>query len=251
VKKTNTWLGMMTLGAAAVLTTGCGGGHRIAEITPAHEQRLTGHWVLDEKESGSPDSLFRRPRGGRGGARGGDGDGGGAPPGGGEGRGGFGGRGGGMGGMGGRGGFGGGMGGRGGMGGAPRARSGQMNPAAMQATRRLVMAHEEALDIVLTDSAATVTYPGEEPWVMLFGETVERKVSDDVTIKAKAEWDDERLVVTRSVSGGGSLKETFEPALDARRLVVDVEPSFGGGGPRGGSEFQRVYGPAPPTSGDR
>lgn len=119
----------------------------------------------------------------------------------------------------------------------------------MEASRRLVMAREMTLAVVLTDSTATVTYPGEEPWVLPFGKTVKRKVSDDVTLKAKAEWHDRRLVVTRSVSGGGKIEETFEPALDAARLIVDVDISMGGRG--GGVEFERVYYPPKGKSGDR
>jgi hypothetical protein len=107
----------------------------------------------------------------------------------------------------------------------------------------MMMSKEGALDVVLTDSAATVTYPDEDPWVLPFGKTVERKIDDDVSIEAKAEWVNERLVVTRSVSGGGAIRETFEPALDGARLIVDVDTSMGGG-PRGGGEFQRVYYPA-------
>ena len=70
-----------------------------------------------------------------------------------------------------------------------------------------------------------------------FGKTVERPLDDDLKLKAKAEWDEGRLVVQRNVSGGGGVTETFMPSVDGTRLTVDVEMS---GGP-GGIEFQRVY----------
>ena len=112
------------------------------------------------------------------------------------------------------------------------------------------MDREATLDVVLTDSTAILTYPGEEPWVLPFGRTVKRKVDKDVTLEAKAQWSDDRLVVTRSVSGGGSIWETFEPAVDAARLIVDVDISMRGGS-RGGGEFQRVYYPPQARSGSR
>lgn len=236
---------LVALGAAAALSNGCGGGVKhISEITPVRQQRLTGHWVLNDKESTRPDSMLGRAAGRSGGGRP-------QPPAGGSG-GGIGGRGGGgAGGRGGAGGIGGRGGGRGGgFGGGAPSSAPRVNPAAMQASRRMMMAREEKLDVALTDSAAVVTYPGEEPWMLPFGKTVKRKVADDVTLSAKAEWDNERLVVTRSISGGGKVTETFEPGLDAGRLVVDVDVSMGSGG-RAGGGFQRVYYPAGSQPGDR
>ena len=64
------------------------------------------------------------------------------------------------------------------------------------------------------------------------------EMSEDVEVEARAQWENNRLILTRQVSGGGVVTETFMPSVDGKRLTVAVE--FAPGGP-GGVEFQRVY----------
>jgi hypothetical protein len=212
----------LTLPAVLALSA-CGGPKHIGQITPVVAQRLSGAWVLNVDESDDVQDVMRR-RGEEGGAppRGGD-RGGARRPGGG-------------------GGFPGGMGGRGGMpsGEGMRRPSGarRMSPEAMRALRELAQTTPTRIDIALTDSLVTMTYAGRPAWVLPFGKTVEHELSDDVKLEGKAEWVEERLVVTRRVAGGGGVSETFMPSVDGTRLTIDVDLS---GGPGGGIEFQRVY----------
>jgi len=109
----------------------------------------------------------------------------------------------------------------------------------MRELRRIVMTTPTRLDMQLADSSVVVTYAGgAQPFVLPFGKKVERKLSDDLNLEAEASWEEGRVVVERSVSGAGSIRETFMPSVDGKRLTVDVEI---GGGPGGGFEFQRVY----------
>lgn len=202
------------------LLAACGGTRHIGDITPPVVQRLSGVWMLNVTESDDPAAVMRRQGGQRRGER-----------------------------PGGRtGGVGGGVRGGGSMPpGRPQAARGRMSPEAMQALRRLATARPVRLDVQLTDSAVAVTYTGDpEPLVLLFGKKVERKLTDELTLEAKASWEEGRLVVERSVGGAGSITETFMPSVDGRRLTVDVALDGGAGG---GLEFQRVYdreGPSAP-----
>ncbi len=119
-------------------------------------------------------------------------------------------------------------GGRGGMpgGGMPAGGPGggqRMNPAAMRAMRRIVRTVPTRLDIQRADSAIVV----------------KRELGDDLELKTKASWHEGWIVVTRSVRGGGSVKESLMASVDGRRLTVSIE--IGGG--RGGDTmtFHRVY----------
>ncbi len=206
----------------------------MADITPAHTAALTGHWVFDDVDSddiaaileemgrtGQPGGGASQPAGaGRGGGRSGGGMTGGGMPGG-------------------RGGRSGGMAGR-----SPLS-GGAMDPEAMQATRRLIRQRVPSLELVLTDSMVTVTYPREAPYVLLFGEKVERELRGGLTLQAKADWHNGRLRIRRSIDGGGSITELFMPAVDGTLLTVAVEAEMG----RGRSfEFRRVF--TPRSSGD-
>jgi hypothetical protein len=95
-----------------------------------------------------------------------------------------------------------------------------------------------SLEISLADSLVVLGFPREEPWLLPFGGDVERALAEEVKVKARAEWEEGRLVVTRTVAGGGSVIETFMPSVDGKRLTVAVEFL-----PRGrpGVEFRRVY----------
>jgi len=216
---------------AALALSACGGPKHIGQITPVVTQRLDGAWMLNVDESEDVQEVMRR-RGEEGGAppEGGDRAGTRRP---GEG-----------------GGFPGAMGGRGAMpsGGGMRRPSGarRMSPEAMRAMRELAQTTPTRIDIALTDSLVTMTWAGRPAWVLPFGKTVEREVGDDVKLEAKAEWVEERLVVSRRVAGGGGVTETFMPSVDGTQLTVDVDLS---GGPVGGIEFQRVYNHPKPESG--
>jgi len=208
----------------------CGGGsHRVAQITPAHTVALSGHWVFDEVESDDIAEILEQM--GRAGQPG-------AAPSGATGRGSRGGRPGG-------GTTGGGMtGGRGGRSGGAAGRSpmtgGAMDPEAMAATQRLIRARVPSLELIVTDSMVTIGYPREEPYVLLFGEKVERELRGGITLQAKADWHDGRLRIRRSIDGGGSVTELFMPAVDGTRLTVAVEAEMG----RGRSfDFRRVFTP--------
>lgn len=224
---------------AAVFAGSCAGGPKhVSEITPAVIHQLSGAWVLNESESDDPDQAMRagepgRGAGGRGGSRPPEG---GGPPGGGglTGRPGMGG-----------GGMGGGRPGMGGRrGGAPLGRA---NRAAMEEVRRMATVPPRRLELSVSDSAVVVSYPREEPWLLPFGSDVKREAADSVEVAARADWENGRLVVSRRVSGGGSVTETFMPSVDGKRLTVDVEVAMGSG--RGGTEFQRVYEPEGATRG--
>lgn len=113
-----------------------------------------------------------------------------------------------------------------------------MKPAALQALRRMATGTPRTLQISLADSLAVVAFPREEPWLLPFGDKVTRELSEDVEVEARAQWENNRLILTRQVSGGGVVTETFMPSVDGKRLTVAVEFSPGG---RDGVEFQRVY----------
>ena len=115
---------------------------------------------------------------------------------------------------------------------------GAMDPEAMQATQRLIRQRVPSLEVVLTDSMVTVTYPREEPYVLLFGENVERELRGGLTLEAKADWHNGRLRIRRSIDGGGSISELFMPAVDGTLLTVTVEVEMGRGRAYG---FQRVF----------
>lgn len=227
------------------LFSACGGTQHIREITPPMVARLSGTWTLNAAESDDSAQMMAR-RGGRG-EKGGDARGGGAqgrrgrggggagkPPGGG--------------GMPG-GGMGGGRGGatpRGGMARGGEGRSGGPNPEAMKALRQIAMTNPARLDVQLADSVVTLTYAGDaDPYILPFGQKVERKLSDDLTLETEASWEDGRVVVERSLEGSGSVREMFMPSVDGKRLVVDVAIT---GGLRGGIEFQRIYDRGSPGS---
>lgn len=222
-------LALFTIPVAAGLTA-CGGTRHIGDITPVVTERLSGAWVYNAKESDDPASMV--PRGGEGpGQRRGEGQwggrggrpGGGAFPGG---------------GMGGRGGVGG-EGGEMGRGGMRRpGGGGRVDPEAMREVRRLAMTVPTRIDIALSDSLVTVTYAGQDPFVLPFGKKVERPLGDHLELETKAVWSEGRLVVERDVSGGGGVSETFMPSVDGARLTIDVDFT---GGPGGGFDFQRVY----------
>jgi len=125
-------------------------------------------------------------------------------------------------------------------GGAPRgagARRADANPGAMRALRRLVVVPPRHLEVTLADSMVTVGYAPDEVWVLPFGETVKRE-DGDLEYEVKAEWENERLRITRKVSGAGSVTELYTPAVDGTKLTVEVDASLGG---PGGVELQRVY----------
>ncbi|GMV05573.1 MAG: hypothetical protein AMXMBFR53_18500, partial [Gemmatimonadota bacterium] len=122
----------------------------------------------------------------------------------------------------------------------PGGGGGRMDAQAARALRRLAAVPPRTLEVTLTDSLVTLAPAGEDPWVLPLGEDVERELDAGVKVKARAEWENGRMIVTRSVDGGGWVRETYMPASDGRRLVVAVEVSMGG---RGGIEFQRVYRP--------
>ena len=107
----------------------------------------------------------------------------------------------------------------------------------MVALRRMAMAPARTLQISLNDSLAVLSAPREEPWVLPFGGKVERQVTEQMKVEARAEWEGGRLVVTRKIAGG-QVRETFMPSADGERLTVGVAFSPGG---RGEVEFQRVY----------
>lgn len=108
----------------------------------------------------------------------------------------------------------------------------------MRAAMRLVNMPPRCLDVALSDSLVTVGYTAQDVWVLPFGEKVKRDLGDDMTLEARAEWDNGRLVVRRSVPGGASITETYMPSADGTKLTVAVEMS---GSPGGGFEFRRVY----------
>jgi hypothetical protein len=232
------------LAVPATLALGaCGGTTHIGEITPVVSHRIDGTWVYNAKESDDPAKFVPKMQEGRGRRTGGEGgegrgeeppEGGRVPPGGG----------GGVypgGGMGGWGGYPGGGGMR-----QPRRTGGRANPAAMREVRRLYTTIPTRIDIALTDSLVTMTYAGQEPFVLPFGKKVERALGDSLKLEARSEWNDHRLVVERDVSGGGGVTETFMPSVDGTRLTVDVDVS---GGPGGGFEFQRVFNHPEPKAG--
>lgn len=201
----------------------------MADITPAHTAALSGHWVFDEVDSddiaaileemgraGQPEGgVDPAARGGRGGGRSGGGMTGGGMTGGRRGR-------------------------SGGMAGRSPMSGGAMDPEAMQATQRLIRQRVPSLKLVLTDSMVTVTYPREEPYVLLFGEKVERELRGGLTLEAKADWHNGRLRIRRSIDGGGSITELFMPAVDGTLLTVAVEAEMGRGRSFG---FRRVFKP--------
>ena len=117
-------------------------------------------------------------------------------------------------------------------------RAGGADPAAMRAALRLVTVAPRRLDLTLSDSLVTLGYTPQDVWVLPFGDKVKRDLGEGLTVEAKAEWDNGRLVVRRSVSGGASITETYMPSADGAKLTVAVEMS---GGPGGGFAFQRVY----------
>jgi len=227
---------------AALALGACGGTTHIGEITPAVSHRIDGTWVYNAKESDDPANFVPKMQQGHGrrpGGEGGEGrgeeppEGGRRPPGG-----------------------GGGVypgGGMGGLGGypedgmrRPRRSGGRASPAAMREVHQLYTTIPTRIDIALTDSLATVTYAGQEPFVLPFGKAVERPAGDSLKLEAKATWVDHRLVVERNVSGGGGVTETFMPSVDGTRLTEDVDVS---GGPGGGFEFQRVFNRPEPKAG--
>ena len=221
----------------AIAMASCGGGvTHIGDITPVVQERVSGAWTLNPEESDDPQEAMAaaRPREGSGARRPGGGvtGGGGAMPPGGAGRPGAGGRGG-MTGAGGRGAMPG-AGGRGGM----QGRAGRADPETMRAAMRLVTVPPRRLDVALSDSLVTVGYTAQDVWVLPFGEKVKRDLGDEMTVEARSEWDEGRLRVRRSVSGGASITETYMPSADGMKLTVAVEVS---GGPGGGFEFRRVY----------
>jgi hypothetical protein len=219
----------LTLAAVA-----CGGGPKhIGEITPVVQTRISGAWTLNEDETDDPQEALERSRADRGTTgrptvEGGGGARGGMPGAGGRG---------GMTGTGGRGAMP--AGARGGRG--ERAPAAGRNPDALRATMRLVTVPPRRMQVTLTDSVVTVEYSPSDVWVLPFGDKVKKELADDLTLEAKAEWENDRLIIRRSVSGGGSVVETFMPAVDGSRLTVAVEASLGG--PGGGVEIRRVYDP--------
>jgi len=221
---------------AVLAAASCGGGPKhVNEITPAVAGSVSGSWVLNEQESDDPEQAIAAGRSGRAGAgpEGGPPQGGGRPPGGG-------------GGVPGGGGTRGGAPGAGIGGARPGGRpGGSGNPAAAQVLHRMASVVPRRLEISLTDSAVVVTYPREDPWLLPFGQGVKRKSGEDVDVEGKAEWRDGLLTVTRTVSGAGSVTETFHPTPDRHRLTVSVAYTMGR---LGQVEFRRVYQPqgAPP-----
>jgi hypothetical protein len=218
---------------ATLALAACGGTTHIGEITPVVSQKIDGTWVYNAKESDDPADFVPKPQEGRAGRPGGEGgegrgemppEGGRMPPGGGVFPGGE---------MGGREGYPGGGEMR-----RPGGGRGRASPAAMREVHRLYTTIPTRIDLALTDSLVTITYAGQEPFILPFGKKVERALGDDLKMEAKAEWNDHRLVVERDVSGGGGVTETFMPSVDGTRLTVDVDVS---GGPGGGFEFQRVF----------
>ena len=114
----------------------------------------------------------------------------------------------------------------------------RMNPAAMQAMGRIAMTVPTRLDIRLADSAVTIAYATDaEPFVLPFGKEVERELMGDLKLKSKARWDAGWVVITRSLDGGPSVKESLMASADGNRLTVDVEVGRGGGDP---INFRRV-----------
>jgi len=109
----------------------------------------------------------------------------------------------------------------------------------MRATMRLVTVPPRHLEVSLSDSLVTLGYTAQDVWVLPFGKKVERDLGDDLTLEARADWENDRLVVKRSVSGGGSVIETYMPSMDGKRLTVAVE--LAGDGRGGGFEIRRVY----------
>lgn len=206
----------------------CGGGPKhIDDITPVVQGRLSGVWLLNAEESDDPQEAMTaaRPQEGAQGRR----VGGGMSPGSGR--------------TGGRGG----MPGAGGRPGPEGGRSreggnGAPKPEAVQAMRRLVTVPPRHMRLQLSDSSVTVAYAPEDVWVLAFGDKVKRDMGDGVELQARADWEEGRLVVSRSMSGGGSVTETYMPSVDGKKLTVVVETSMGG---RGGVEFRRVYDVAP------
>ena len=116
---------------------------------------------------------------------------------------------------------------------------GDGNSLALQATRRMMTVPPRRVEIALTDSLVTVAYGAGDVWALPFGEKVERG-SGELKIEAKASWENERLVVTTKVKDGGTVTETYMPAVDGSKLTVVVEGDLGRGG-AGGVEFRRVY----------
>ncbi len=116
---------------------------------------------------------------------------------------------------------------------------GAVNPAATQAIRRIATVPPRTLELSVSDSLVTLHVPREEPWVLPFGQEVKRDVADDVEVEAKAEWKGGGLVVTRSVSGGGTVTESYMPSVDGVKLTVAVAMSMSLMG--ADVEFQRVY----------
>jgi hypothetical protein len=218
----------------ALAATACGGGpQHIGEITPAVRDQLSGAWKYNAEVSDDPAKALipeSRPEGRHRGDEGKDNDGdegrpgggayppgsGGAyPPEGGE------------------------MGrpGTGGRRGSMMGR-GHHDAKGRHALHQMAVTIPTRMDLSLTDSLVTVTYAGQKPLALPFGEEVRRELSDSVTMVARADWDTGRLVVIRAVKDGGSITETYMPSVDGKRLTVDVEVE--GLGP-GGAEFQRVF----------
>jgi hypothetical protein len=199
--------------------TACGGGGQVEPISPAVRAALSGSWTLNAGLSDNPQEALRRgatgarrPTGGRsGGAV----------------RGGF------------PGGRRGGAGGRGGRGSGAPAAGGQPNAEAMRALMSTLRPAQRMI-LELTDSAVSLRTGRGEPLVLtLDGTEVEIALPGDRTLKAKAEWKDDRLVVRRDISGVGTVTESYALIPDTGQLEVEVSSRIRGRG----ISMRRVYDP--------
>jgi hypothetical protein len=184
---------------------------------------LTGHWVLNQKQSDLP-RMGGGPGGGGGGMR----------P---EGGGGWGGRrGGGM-----RGGGGGGMRGGGGWGGEGQSEGGgeQRGPGGPGAGR---MGLPADMVVELADSELTVSERGLAVRKLEFGDvtpTAPAGGGAGAVPSFMARWDGARIVSEFETRRGGKAKETWELSKDGNQLTVRTE--MPGMGDRPAMKFKRVY----------
>ena len=181
---------------------------------------LSGHWALNQAQSGNPRDMLQ----GR--------DSGGGEPAGGRMRG----------GRGGRGGFGGGRGGFGGRGGYG-GRAGGMSDeqrARMRQTMQLVFTAPASLVIAAADSSVTLVADGDTLRLLTDGRKVRREPTSDGdgAVDIKGRWQGNDFVVERSVSGGGKVTEDYQRSAEGKQLFVIV--SFDGGRGRN-ITFRRVY----------
>jgi len=221
----------------ALAVAACGGKKPLAAIDPLID--VSGQWQLNGQQSDNPTDKIAetraahgRPESGRGhwGRRGGGGGGGGGWHGGG----------GGMGGMG------------GGMGEGGRSPMDEREMARRRARVELLMDFaqnaSDDLDVSVTPGAVRFIMHDALDTLALKTDGSKKKVKfaeadDEVQVTTKAVWNENWLVVTREVDGGGKITESYFRAPDGHHLYVAVQLELAQGR-WPAIEFRRVYDPA-------